>query len=105
MGLVGRISDGKPAPTFPEMLPRPACATHLCYSNVSPPGQQQEIPMKLKLHHLNLCTTNVGAMDAFYRDVLEMETEPSMAGQRIKTQGYPCLLYTSDAADERSSVD
>jgi len=45
--------------------------------------------MKLKLHHLNLCTTNVGAMDAFYRDILEMETEPSMAGQRIKTQGYP----------------
>ena len=45
--------------------------------------------MKLKLHHLNLCTTNVGAMDEFYRDVLAMETEPSMAGQRIKTQGYP----------------
>ena len=45
--------------------------------------------MKLKLHHLNLCTTNVGAMDAFYRDVLEMESEPGMAGQRIKTQGYP----------------
>lgn len=45
--------------------------------------------MKLKLHHLNLTTTKVGAMDEFYREVLDMETEPSMAGQRIKDQGYP----------------
>jgi catechol 2,3-dioxygenase-like lactoylglutathione lyase family enzyme len=45
--------------------------------------------MKLKLHHVNLCSTNLPAMDAFYRDVLDMETEPSMAQQRIKNQGYP----------------
>ena len=45
--------------------------------------------MKLKLHHVNLCSTNVGAMDAFYRDVLEMETESTMARQRITDQGYP----------------
>ena len=45
--------------------------------------------MKLKLHHLNLTTTNVAGMDAFYRDVLDMETDPTMAGRRIKDQGYP----------------
>ena len=45
--------------------------------------------MKLKLHHVNLCSTNVAAMDTFYRDVLEMETEPTMARQRITDQGYP----------------
>ena len=44
--------------------------------------------MKLKLHHVNLTTTDVPAMDAFYRDVLDMEVEPTLAGQRIKNQGY-----------------
>jgi catechol 2,3-dioxygenase-like lactoylglutathione lyase family enzyme len=44
--------------------------------------------MKLKLHHVNLCSTDVPAMDAFYRDVLDMETEPTMAQQRVKNQGY-----------------
>lgn len=28
--------------------------------------------MKLKLHHINLCSTNVAAMDQFYRDVLTL---------------------------------
>ena len=45
--------------------------------------------MKLKLHHVNLCSTNVAAMDEFYRDVLDMETKPTMARQRITDQGYP----------------
>ena len=45
--------------------------------------------MKLKLHHVNLCTTDVPAMDEFYRDVLDMKIEPSMARQRITDQGYP----------------
>jgi catechol 2,3-dioxygenase-like lactoylglutathione lyase family enzyme len=44
--------------------------------------------VKLKLHHVNLCSTNVAAMDTFYRDVLEMETESTMARQRITDQGY-----------------
>ena len=35
-------------------------------------------PMKLKLHHVNLCSTNVPALDAFYRDVLDMKTEPGL---------------------------
>jgi glyoxylase I family protein len=29
--------------------------------------------MKLKLHHVNFCTTNVPAMDKFYRSVLGLE--------------------------------
>ena len=34
--------------------------------------------MKLKLHHINLCSTNVKAMDRFYRDVLTLgDEEPS----------------------------
>ena len=39
--------------------------------------------MKLKLHHVNFCTTNVPAMDAFYRDVLGLEPEPSLAAGRV----------------------
>ena len=35
--------------------------------------------MKIKLHHVNLCTSNVAAMDDFYRSVLDMETEPTLA--------------------------
>ena len=45
--------------------------------------------MKLKLHHLNLVSTDVPAMDTFYREVLDMAPETSMARQRIKDQGYP----------------
>ena len=45
--------------------------------------------MKLKLHHVNLVSTDVSAMDTFYREVLDMEPEPTMARQRIKDQGYP----------------
>ncbi|MEM1201422.1 MAG: VOC family protein [Pseudomonadota bacterium] len=45
--------------------------------------------MKLKLHHINYCTTNVSAMDKFYQEVLEMNPEPQMGQGRIKGQGYP----------------
>jgi glyoxylase I family protein len=44
--------------------------------------------VKLKLHHLNLCTTNVPAMDEFYRSVLDLAPEPTMNAMRIKNQGY-----------------
>ncbi len=44
--------------------------------------------MKLKLHHLNLCTTNVPAMDEFYREVLDLQADPSMGAQRVKDEGY-----------------
>ena len=57
--------------------------------------------MKLKLHHLNLTTKNVGAMDAFYRDVLDMKIEPAMAQQRITDQGYPgTVSFVSDGTTQ-----
>ncbi len=43
--------------------------------------------MRLKLHHVNFCTTNVPAMDTFYRDVLGLEPEPSLAASRVTTGG------------------
>jgi catechol 2,3-dioxygenase-like lactoylglutathione lyase family enzyme len=44
--------------------------------------------MKLKLHHLNLTTSNVAAMDEFYTKVLDMQPEPSRNATRDTTQGY-----------------
>ena len=44
--------------------------------------------MKLKLHHVNFCTTDVPAMDAFYRDVLGLAPELSLASGRVTTGGY-----------------
>ena len=44
--------------------------------------------MKLKLHHVNFCTTDVPAMDALYRDVLGLAPEPSLAAGRVTTEGY-----------------
>lgn len=44
--------------------------------------------MKLKLHHLNLTTSNVAAMDEFYTQVLDMQQDPSRNATRDTTQGY-----------------
>ena len=44
--------------------------------------------MKIKLHHINLCSTNVGAMDDFYRQVLDLAEEPGLSGNRNTTGGY-----------------
>lgn len=44
--------------------------------------------MKLKLHHLNLCTKNVPEMDKFYREVLDLKPEPQMNEIRVTNQGY-----------------
>jgi glyoxylase I family protein len=45
--------------------------------------------MKLKLHHINFSTTNVAAMDAFYRSVLDLEPEPELSRNRVTDSGYP----------------
>ena len=45
--------------------------------------------MKLGLHHINLCSTNVPAMDEFYRAVLGLAPEPAMQESRVTGQGYP----------------
>jgi glyoxylase I family protein len=44
--------------------------------------------MKLKLHHINFCTTDVPAMNEFYRSVLDLEPEPSLNAVRVTAQGY-----------------
>jgi glyoxylase I family protein len=44
--------------------------------------------MKLKLHHLNLCSKDVAGMEEFYRSVLDLAPEPSLNGARDTSQGY-----------------
>ena len=44
--------------------------------------------MQLKLHHVNLCSKDVPAMDEFYRSVLGLEPEPSLSDARLTAQGY-----------------
>jgi glyoxylase I family protein len=44
--------------------------------------------MKLTLHHINLCSTDVPAMDEFYRSVLGLAPEPGMNASRVTSEGY-----------------
>ena len=45
--------------------------------------------MRIKLHHVNLCSTNVPAMDAFYRTVLGLAPEPGLDAVRVTSaDGY-----------------
>jgi len=44
--------------------------------------------MKLKLHHINLATENVPRADAFYRDVIGLNTETTGLPTLEKTKGY-----------------
>ncbi|MFC7476078.1 VOC family protein [Dankookia sp. GCM10030260] len=44
--------------------------------------------MKIKLHHVNFCSTQVPAMEEFYRSVLDLGPEPSLATARVSTSGY-----------------
>jgi catechol 2,3-dioxygenase-like lactoylglutathione lyase family enzyme len=44
--------------------------------------------MKLSLHHINFCSTDVPAMDEFYRSVLGLAPEPGMNTSRVLSQGY-----------------
>jgi catechol 2,3-dioxygenase-like lactoylglutathione lyase family enzyme len=54
------------------------------------PGQEGSAKaMRIKLHHVNLCSTNVPAMDAFYRTLLDLEPEPGLNAVRVTTaNGY-----------------
>jgi catechol 2,3-dioxygenase-like lactoylglutathione lyase family enzyme len=57
--------------------------------------------MMLKLHHLNLCTTNVAAMDEFYTKVLDMQSEPSRNATRDTSQGYSGkVAFVTDGQSE-----
>src|SRR5438105_6839847 len=46
-------------------------------------------PMKIKLHHVNLCSTNVPAMDEFYRTVLDLKPEPGLNASPTPGGAYP----------------
>jgi glyoxylase I family protein len=55
--------------------------------------------LKLKLHHLNLSSKDVPAMDEFYRTVLELGPEPTLSAGRITAQGYAGdVAFLSDGA-------
>jgi catechol 2,3-dioxygenase-like lactoylglutathione lyase family enzyme len=57
--------------------------------------------MQLKLHHLNLTTNNVADMDTFYREVLDMEAEPSRHATRVTSQGYSGkVAFVTDGQSE-----
>ena len=43
--------------------------------------------MQIKLHHLNLCSKDVPAMEKFYRTILGLDPEPTLNGNRVTTQG------------------
>ncbi len=43
--------------------------------------------MKLWLHHINLCTNDVPAMDKFYRAIMGLHDEPTMEPLRDKSSG------------------
>ena len=44
--------------------------------------------MRVKLHHVNLCSKDVPAMDEFYRTVLDLRPEPSLGEARVTGEGY-----------------
>ena len=55
--------------------------------------------MKLTLHHINLSTTNVEAMDDFYQDVLGLDSETEGLPVLEKTKGYAGdVAFVSDGA-------
>ena len=55
--------------------------------------------MKLTLHHINLCTTNVEAMDSFYQDVLGLDRETEGLPVLEKKKGYAGdVAFVSDGA-------
>ncbi len=58
--------------------------------------------MKIKLHHVNFCTNNVEAMNAFYREVLDMDGVPGMNQNRTQSKdGYNGeVAFVSDGATQ-----
>lgn len=59
--------------------------------------------MKIKFHHVNLCTRDVPGLAEFYRDVLDMKPEPSLEKLRVKDEGYAggvAFLVESTTGDE-----
>ena len=45
--------------------------------------------MKIKLHHINIVSHDVPELDAFYRNILHLQDEPTMSSKRKLDEGYP----------------
>lgn len=45
--------------------------------------------MKIKLHHINVVSHDVPGLDDFYRNILDLKTEPGMSENRKLDEGYP----------------
>lgn len=58
--------------------------------------------MKIKLHHVNVCSKNVPELAEFYRNVLDLEPEPSLeAGRILDKDGYPGkVAFLSDGTTQ-----
>jgi glyoxylase I family protein len=59
--------------------------------------------MKIKLHHVNVCSKDVPELAEFYRDVLDLQPEPSLEAGRIldKEDGYPGkVAFLSDGTTQ-----
>jgi catechol 2,3-dioxygenase-like lactoylglutathione lyase family enzyme len=57
--------------------------------------------MKIWLHHVNLCSTNVPAMDDFYRGVLDLTSVPTMSAARVTSAGYAgAVSFVSDGTTQ-----
>lgn len=58
--------------------------------------------MKIKLHHVNVCSKDVPGLEAFYRDVLDLAPEPSLGASRILDKdGYPGkVAFLSDGVTQ-----
>lgn len=53
--------------------------------------------MKLKLHHVNFVSRDVGRLEDFYRDVLGLERDSTLSKGRIQDKGYPgAVAFVSD---------
>lgn len=57
--------------------------------------------MRMRFHHLNLCSSKTPAMDAFYQSVLDLKPEPSLQANRIGTADYPGhVAFLTDGATQ-----
>ena len=58
--------------------------------------------MKIKLHHVNVCSKNVPGLEEFYRDVLDLAPEPSLeAGRILDSRATPAsVAFLSDGTTQ-----
>ncbi len=60
--------------------------------------------MRIKLHHVNLCSKDVPGMEAFYRSILDLQPEPSMNDVRVTGQGYGTdVAFVTDGRPPKSA--